>query len=146
VRIILPLITVLFFFLHFSASVSDLYLRSELLVIGVADNLADPDVLILKMQSVIRAGIGRKPVLAVNLLTPCSELGEEVFPLLAASFRDCLSVGFYNLEILTINPNPSLKIAQLLVDLLWGDVKHITVELVFLLLSYVENVVLSHVI
>src|SRR5215813_1058401 len=90
-RFILRLIIVLLFFLNFRPSIGDLHLRSKLLVVGVADNFADPYVLILKMQSVVRAGVSRKPVFTVNLLTPGRELREEVLPLLASSFGNSLS-------------------------------------------------------
>src|SRR5208283_5987688 len=102
-----------------------------------------------------RPGKNRKPVLAVNLLPPGSELGEQV--LLIAVLLDLIArmsiaqvgnrfaVGLDDLEIVAVDPDPSLKVALLAFDLLRGDVKNIAVEFILLLLADIENVVFGQV-
>src|ERR1700690_2001739 len=83
--------------LHFLAFIRDLHVRSEALVIAVLHDFADAYVAGGKVQLVIGFGVGRKPVLAVDLLSPSGELGKEIFltPLLA-NVRDSLAISLHD--------------------------------------------------
>ena len=130
----------------FLAFVSDLYVGAEALVVGVLDDLADVDVLkrSAKVQCVIGFGVSGKPVLAIDLLAPSSELGEKVFVILFTDVGNGLAERLYDLEIVVVYPNATLKVALLAFDLLGSNVEHVAVQFVFLLLAGVENAVLGN--
>src|SRR5215472_11096377 len=105
------------------------------------------------MQDVVGAGVGGKPVLAVDLFT----IGHEgraqvffnVFLLLAVGSADLghgLAAALHDLKIAVVNPEAPLKIAVALLDGLRGNIKNIGVDLIHVLLADVQQVVLGQVV
>ena len=98
------------------------------------------------MQGIIGLCVGREPVSVVDLLAPGSEFGEEIFLsfLALANVGHALAVSLHNLKILVVHPDPPLKVALLTFNAFGSDIEHVTVQLVFLLLSDVKDVVLGN--
>src|SRR5579864_9263642 len=103
------------------------------------------------MEFVVSFSVDREPVEAVDLLAPGGELGEEIFlvsPLLdfvagapVADVGNGLAVGLNDLKIVIVDPHTSLKIALLAFNLLRRYIKDVAVQLVFILLPNIEDVV-----
>ena len=99
------------------------------------------DITIAEVQIVIRAGVGGEPVLAVHLFAVGHKPGKDVFAVLAAGFRDRLAAGLYDLEIVVVHPDASLKISPAFFDVFRGHFKHIGVNLVYVLRALVKDVI-----
>ena len=127
------------------AVIQNLYARSEPLVVLVLHDFTDVNIVQVEVQGVIRARVGRKPVLAIDLLPPGGELGIEMFFLAllfcVTNFRNGLAIGLHDLEIMVVDPDPALEIAFLANDLFGSDVEDVAMQFVFLLLADVEDVV-----
>ena len=101
----------------------------------------------LEVQFVVGPGINREPVLAVDLLPPRREFGIEILfvAVLLADVGHGLAVRLHNLKVVVVDPDSSLKISLLAHNLFGSDVEHITVDLIFLLLAHIKNVVFRQV-
>src|SRR5690242_11475165 len=96
------------------------------------------------MQSVVGAGVGREPVLTVDLLAISSELGREVFFLGVLSvvhLRHGLAVSFNNLKILVVDPDAALEIALPRLNLAGCYIEDVGPELILSLLPDIQNLV-----
>src|SRR5262249_30414638 len=84
----------------------------------------------------------------INLLPPGGELGIEMlflaFFLRVADLGHCLTVGLYDLVVVIVDPDATLKITLLADDLFGRDIENETVQLVFLLLADIEDVVFGN--
>src|SRR5579862_8034185 len=102
------------------------------------------------MERIFGAGVGRKPVFSVNLLAPGGEIGKKIFLAFAlfigVGFRNHLAVGLYDLVIVIVDPDASLEIAFLRIDLLRCDIEHVAVQFILLLLPHVNDAVLVNVV
>src|SRR5579883_1180197 len=78
------------------------------------------------------------------LFAPGGKFGKEVLSSPASDIRYVLTARFHDLEIGVVNPDSSLEIALTLFDFFRRYVKDVGVEFVFLLLPYIENVVLRN--
>src|SRR6266550_2445405 len=101
--------------------IGDFHLGSEALVVLILHNFANVDISGLEMQGVISLGVGWKPVLAVNLLPPSGEFGEEVFIVLATDIGHRFAKGLNNLKVAVIHPYAPLEISFSLFDLFGSD-------------------------
>ena len=101
------------------------------------------------MQYVIDLSVNGEPVLAVHLIAPGGEGGEQVFlaaPLLDAEVGHVLAVGLHDLEVAIIHPDAALKIAPVFFDLLGRNVEHVGADLVDALFADVQNLVVRNLI
>src|SRR5947209_8419129 len=87
----------------------DARVRSEPLVVRVLDGFPDMNITVGEMQVVIGSGIGREPVLAVDLLAVGHKFGEKVLVALAADVRNTLAAGLDDLEVMVVHPDASLE-------------------------------------
>src|SRR5208283_403101 len=130
---------------NFLPLIQNLHVRSEAFVVFILHDLADMNVVQVEVQRVIGAGVGGKPIFAVDLLPPGGELWIQMFFLTlllrVASLGHSLAVGFYDLEVVIVNPDPPLEIPLLPDNLLGSDVEYVAAQLVFRLLTHVKNVV-----
>src|SRR5882724_7269335 len=94
------------------------------------------------MQGIFRKRICREPILAVDLFTPGGELREQILIALVVYLWNGLAVGFYDLEVVIIDPYAALKVPLFFFNLLGGDIEHVTVKFILLLLAYIKDVVL----
>src|ERR1051325_10899362 len=102
------------------------------------------------MKRVICACVGGKPVFPIDLLAPGREYGMQILVAFAlfvdAFFRNKLASALYDLEIAVVHPNAPLKVAVFPDHFFRGHIEHEAVQFVLLLLSNVEQVVLSNLI
>src|ERR1700686_3114929 len=98
---------------HLLPLVGNLHLGAELLIVLVLDDFADVHVAGGKMQNVVGASEGRKPIKPVNLLPPSRELGEKILAALLADVRHRLAVSLHDLKVVVVHPDASLEIALL---------------------------------
>src|SRR5215472_7664462 len=124
--------------------------RSEALVVGVLDDLAYVHVIGPEMQSVVRASIGREPVLAVDLFAVGYKGGTKVFVrvfllLGGDNLGNGLAAALDDLKVAHVHPKASLKVAMAFFYGLGRDVKNIGVDFVDVLLAYIKKVVLGNV-
>src|SRR3989442_5433267 len=80
----------------------------------------------------------------INLLPPGSELGKEVFAFLASNVRDCLAVRLHDLETVVVHSDAPLEVALVLFDGFRSDIEDVAMQLIFLLLADVEDVVFGN--
>src|SRR5215469_1381036 len=124
--------------------------RSEALVVGVFDDLAYVHIIGPEMQSVVRASIGREPVLSVDLFAVGYKGGTKVFVRVFLLLGgDNLGHGFAaaldDLKVAHVHPKASLKVAMAFFYGLGRDVKNVGVDFVDVLLAYVKKVVLGNI-
>src|SRR5215813_2450982 len=96
---------------------------------------------VIEDEFLISVGIGRKPVLTINLLA----ISFYVRVFIVFVFRYALAARLYNLEISILNPHSAKKKAFLTLEWrnnLRGDVEDVKVELVNFFLAQVLEVVL----
>ncbi len=96
------------------------------------------------MQGAFGLGVGREPVLAVDLLVVGGEGRLKVLMALSHILRDRLSVDEDDLVILLVDPDLALEVAFSLFEGLGTGLEDVGVELVDLLAAEVLDVVLGH--
>src|SRR3954470_880741 len=132
---------------HFFTFVGDLDLRTETLVVGIFHDLANAHVTGRKMERVVSFGIGWEPVFVVDLFPPGGEFGEQIFVVfLFTNVRNGLAVSFNDLKVMIVHPDTALKISLLPDNFFGGYIEHVAVQLIFLLLAYVQNVVFTYLV
>src|SRR5665213_1681207 len=95
--------------LHFVAK-GDLGFRAKLLIVLIADGLANALVAALEMQRIVCDGIGWEPVFPVDLFAVGLKLGELIIAL-AAGIADAAPVGLDNLQIPIVHPHFAREVA-----------------------------------
>ena len=63
----------------------------------------------------------------------------------AADIGHGFAIGFHDLEVVIINPDPALEVTLFAFDFLRRDVKDVAMQFVFLLLADVEDVVFGQI-
>ena len=124
---------------------------AEALVVAVFDNraqvhrLAHVAVAAVEVQIALGLGIGRKPVLPVDLLVIGGVGRREILVPLALVVGHALAIDEDDLEILLIEPDLALKVAVVLLDGFGRGGEDIGVEGVDLLPAEVLDVILRQV-
>ena len=121
----------------------------EALVVGVADDGADVDVLREgsalgdEVEGALGLGVGGEPVLAVDLLVVGGVGRAEVFVAGAGVLGDGDAVDEDDLVVLLIDPDLALEVAVIFDELLGLDVEDVGFEVVDVLLAEVGEVVVG---
>src|ERR1700746_1647159 len=97
------------------------------------------------MKCVVSPGIGGKPIFAIDLLPPGGKSWKQILVApLFANIRDSFAKRLHDLEIVIVHPDTPLKISFLANDLLRCNVEDVTMQLLFLLLADIEDVVFGN--
>src|SRR5258707_7619645 len=78
-------------------------LHAEPLVVRVLEDLSDVHVTALEMQEIVRAGVGREPVFAVNLLPVGDKSWRQIFAVPGTSVRHIFATGLHDLVITAVH-------------------------------------------
>ena len=103
------------------------------------------DVAVAEMEIIVRAGVSREPIFAVNLLPVSYKSGHQVLVAFLAYVRHGLAAGLDDLKVLIVNPDASLKIPFILLEVLRSHIEHVSADLIDLLSAHIEDVVLRQV-
>src|SRR5205814_5902184 len=95
-----------------------------------------------KMQDIVGARRGGKPVFSIDKRAIGSEVREEVFISLSVEIGHRFAVTLYNLKLIAINPDTAFEIAPARVNPFGRYVEKIGMAGLKLLLAYVVDVVI----
>src|SRR5260370_18238777 len=116
-------------------------LATELFVVLVFDDLLQVHGrTVFEVQRVFRDGVGREPILAVDLLPVGLEFREQVFGTLF-QVTGAAAVGFDDLKVLVVDPNLALEVAFAGIQLLGFDGEYVPRNLVYHLMAQIAHVV-----
>jgi hypothetical protein len=115
--------------------------RAEAFVIGVFDSDANVDGTSREAKRVVGVGVSGHPEVAEKIFAIGCEVRETIFAVFRDDVRDSFAVGFYDLEIVVINPDTAFEVALLFLDDFGSDVEDVGREVVNFLTAEIGDVV-----